>query len=688
MKGSTIFKAIFGLLVLTILGLLYWSSTLQENDLKKVSQEMSELRAETAALGQKLTRELRHRQASVDPSSPHSLVTSSQYPNLLEEDLYFSYTLPKQLGDQFKPTGIVKQAIIGRPENLHPFNGFRDVSSMIQMCSVQVADLQFGVYETMAPDMALKLEMRPCQEDSEAQEYWVHLREDVYWQPLKKAHFPNSIELAPHFLKKHKVTAYDFKFFYDAIMNPYVHEAKAASLRTYFDDIEEFRVIDAQTFVVRWKKHRTEDEEGHAVDKIKYTSLSLTGALQPLARFVYQYFADGQKIIEEDQALDTYRTNSIWAQNFAHHWAKNVIVSCGPYLFDGMSDEAISFKRNPEHYNPYAVLTEGTKYTFKESVDAVWQDFKTGKIDLCTLAPNQMMEYETFLTSDDYKTQIARNQEIQAIDYVDLSYYYIGWNQAKPFFVSEKVRKAMTLAIDRKRIIEQNLNQMAVPISGPFFRYSSAYDIAVAPYPYNPEEARRLLDEEGWIDLDGDGVRDKIIDGKTVPFRFKLYYFVKSLPSRVIAEYIMTALRDIGVHCELYGLDITDLSRQFEDKNFDAICMGWKLGTPPEDPCQLWYSSGAKEKGSSNAIGFANPEIDALIEYLNYEYDPEKREEYYHQFHRIIHELAPYTFLYTPKVRLLYRDHLQNIFVPREKQELIPGADIPEPNTQVIWFKQ
>lgn len=690
MKGAQILKALYGIGLFCLAAMLYWSSVLQEKDLKSVRQELKELRTEMVVLGQKLTRELQHvqQEPSTQKETKSEQVSATNYQNHLEQDNYTTATLPKQLGDNFRPKGILKRALLGKPENLHPFNNFRDVSQMIDLCSVAVAELKTGCYETLAPRAALKLESRPCPDNPDINCYWVHLRKDLYWEPLNPAHFPETLSLSPHFFERHPVTAHDFKFFYDAVMNPYIHDAKAASLRTYFNDIEEFTVVDDTTFVVKWKAHSTHDANGKEKTQVKYTSLSLTGALQPLARFVYQYFADGQKIIDEDTDPATYRKNSVWAQNFAHHWAKNIIVSCGPYLFDGMNEEGISFKRNPNYHDSYAVLVEGIKYIFKESFDAVWQDFKTGKIDLCTLSPNQLIELDGFLKSADYQQQKANHQAIRMLDYVDLSYYYIGWNQFKPFFSEEKVRKALTLAIDRRRIIEQNLNRMAIAITGPFFRYSPAYDETISAYPYNPEEARRLLEEAGWIDNDGDGIRDKVVDGESISFRFKLFYFVKSLSSKVIAEYIMTALRDVGVHCELCGLDIADLSRQFDDKSFDAIFMGWKLGTPPEDPRQLWHSSGAKEKGSSNAIGFANRTIDMLIDKLNYEYDKSIRLKLYHQFHQIIHEEVPYTFLYTPMVRLLYREYVQNLFIPRERQDLIPGADIPEPNLQLIWLNK
>lgn len=663
--------------------LIYWSSTLIEADLKILKKDLKSLKEQTALLSQKVRFDTSH--VSSEIRGVKKTEEDSSFPNLLKNDPYFSHILPKLLEEDFSPKGIVNEAIIGRPDHLHPFNGFKDISRMLDMCVASLSDQQFGKYETFSPDLAVKLEARPRQDNPQIHEYWVFLREDAYWQPLQASHFPDSFKLNEDFFEKHQVTAHDFKFFYDALMNPFVSEAKAAALRTYYGDIESFTVVDDFTFIVRWKPHKIQNENESY--KIKYTSLNLTASLQPLPRFVYQYFSDGKKIIDEEEE-DIYRKSSLWAQNFTHHWAKNIIVSCGPYLFDGMNDEGISFRRNPEYHNPLKALVEGMQFRFKESFDAIWQDFKAGKLDFCTLSPNQLAELDAFLESEEYQAQKVKGLAIQTLDYVDLSYFYLGWNESKPFFNSPKVRKALSMAIDRERIIEQNLNQMAVSISGPFFRYSPSYDDTIFNIPFNPDKARVLLEEEGWVDMDGDGVREKISDGKKIAFTFKLYYFVKSLSSKVIAEYISWALKDIGVDCQLVGLDLADLSRQFDDKSFDAIFMGWKLSAPPEDPRQLWHSSGAKEKGSSNAIGFSNPEIDTLIDKLNYEYNKEERLSLYRQFHRIIHEEQPYTFLYTPKVRLLYRDYVKNLFIPRERQDLLPGSNASEPNTLRIWLEK
>ena len=138
----------------------------------------------------------------------------------------------------------------------------------------------------------------------------------------------------------------------------------------------------------------------------------------------------------------------------------------------------------------------------------------------------------------------------------------------------------------------------------------------------------------------------------------------------------------------LKGVDIADLSQAIEGRSFDALFLAWALGTPPEEPRQLWHSEGAKQPGSSNYIGFANKEIDEIIEKLTFEDDPIKRKELYHRFHAIIHDEQPYTFLYAPKTAMLYREYLQNVFIPADRQDLIPGADIEEPISSIFWIKK
>lgn len=689
--GLYLFRFVVGLGIIAFMAMLYWSSLLLEEDMKSLRTQMEQLNNELLNLQNSFEKvrlapansHAENGTGNLPSLRPH---IDSSLPNLLQEDPFYAVVLPKLLGANFKPWGTFQTAIVGKPHNLHPFTDWLNVANWLQQCTVSVARLKFGIYETFAPDMAFKVEERK-DKDTGKVEYWVHLRENVYWQPLRREWFSEDIKLSNDFLKKHPVTADDFKFYFDAMMNPFVQEPGAVALRTYFGDIEELRVIDPLTFTVRWKTEEVKQPDGTTVLKTKYKAKQLTGSLRPLARFVYQHFPDGKKIIEDDESPDTYRKNSVWAQQFSQHWAKNIIISCGGWVFDGMTDRQIKFRRNTNHYFPLDVLALNEEVQFKESPDNIWEEFKINRLDSYDLRPDQILELERFLQTPEYEAQSKKGASIKRLDYVSRAYTYVGWNEARVFFGSKKVRQALTMAIDRKRIIRQTLNGMGIETNGTFYRYSPSYDESIIPWPYNPEQARRLLEEEGWYDSTGSGVIDKEIDGKRVPFRFKLMYYVKNPLIKNICEYICTALKEIQVDCVLHGVDLADLSANLDGKNFDAYALSWSLGTPPEEPRQLWHSSGAKESGSSNFIGFANAQVDAIIDALDYESDPAKRIKLYHRFDAIIHDEAPYTFLYTPKMALIYREYLQNVFIPAERQDLVPGANIAQPESSAYWLK-
>ncbi len=278
------------------MAMLYWSSLLLEDDMKEmqlslktIEKEMARLRIDASKI-----QPSRPTQVSLRETEPTIIKEEAAYPNLLHADPFYENTLPSILGSSFYPHGTLLTASFGVPSNLNPFTNWSTFAEWNALCNVSVAKQQFGKYETFTPYMALRLEERrdPL---TQIPEYWVHLRDDLYWEPLKQSFFPSSVELAPWFFEKHPVTAYDFQFYYEAVMNPYIYEGQAVTLRTYLSGIEKFQVIDPTTFVVRWKTKEIEQTDGSMQPTPPYSSLSFTGALRPLASFVYQYLPDGTK---------------------------------------------------------------------------------------------------------------------------------------------------------------------------------------------------------------------------------------------------------------------------------------------------------------------------------------------------------------------------------------------------------
>lgn len=688
-QGFFLYK-ILNAVIVAVLVLLYWSSDLIERDVKSLKTGLDGLREDV----RELIKTVSKNKCSNTASSGKQIVAPLQKeivgdplrPNLLIADPYLEKTLPNMLGEDFSTSGSLSFAFVGRPDNLNPFNGFARVCSLYDICVPGLISPHIGKFEEFAPELAVKIEEIIVEDGTGDKEFRIYLRKGVYWSPLNPKHFPKSFNLDEHFCRPHLVTAHDFKFFYDVVMNPYVSEMRAVALRKDFENIVDFSVVDDHTFTVRWRAQEVIGSDGLPVKKVRYSVLMDTFCIKPLPRFVYQYFPDGKKIVETDDDPLTYQNNSVWAQNFASHWAGNYIVSIGPYIFNGQDDHTLSLVRNPDHYQPLKCLVDKVSVVMKDSIDGIFNDFKTGRLDFCFLAPNHMDNLDAFMQSEAYRTQAAQGMAVKEVIGADNAYSYLGWNMQSVFFESKKVRQAMNMLVDKDRIIEQIFNGRAFSVTGPFSVFSPSYNNQVEGWVFSPEEAERLLEEEGWVDSDGDGIREKEIDGVKVPFRFTVCYYVQSSNTKHLAELISMSLKSAGIDCRLMGLSLADLSKRFEEKNFDALIMGWCLGSPPEDPRSLWHSEGAYQKGSGNVVGFNNAEADDLIEKLTYEEDRRERRSLYHRLHELIHEEAPYLFLFSRKTTVLYREYVRNIFVPKFRTDLIPGAEDQEVNFSIVWI--
>src|SRR6185436_4040068 len=94
--------------------------------------------------------------------------------------------------------------------------------------------------------------------------------------------------------------------------------------------------------------------------------------------------------------------------------------------------------------------------------------------------------------------------------------------EKKPGLGEKKVRQALAHLTDRDRIIQRVMLGLAEKVDSPVYRFSEEYNQDIKGYDFDPAKAAKLLDEAGWIDRDGDGVREKTIDGKPTPLRFEI----------------------------------------------------------------------------------------------------------------------------------------------------------------------
>ena len=250
-------------------------------------------------------------------------------------------------------------------------------------------------------------------------------------------------------------------------------------------------------------------------------------------------------------------------------------------------------------------------------------------------------------------------------DFLDqYSFSYMGLNmkpdgiKQKPFFVDQKVRRAMAYLIPVDEIIEVMMHGKGSRQASLISPLKSTYNDTLKLIPLDIEKAKELLTQAGWVDTDEDNIRDKMINGVKTPFSFKLSY-MSSPSSTEIVLMIKESLYKAGVVAEPTPMDFTLFYKNAMDHNFDGMMGGWGGSASYSNPMQLWHTSSWVTKGS-NFCGFGDAESDALIEEANLTLDKEKHNNALLKLQAKVYEDQPYVFLYATKRKFAIHKRFKN----------------------------
>ncbi len=307
-------------------------------------------------------------------------------------------------------------------------------------------------------------------------------------------------------------------------------------------------------------------------------------------------------------------------------------VGTGPYVFkEWVGGEKIVLEENPDYFEgpPYI-----KRIVFRVIPDLSTQflELQTGSLDFMGLSP---LQYDRQTDTPAFRRLYTKYR------YLNFGYTYLGYNLQRPLFQDKRVRQALSYAINKQEIIDGVLLGYGVAATGPYKPDTWVYNKNVRRYDYNPEMAQKLLAEAGWIDSDGDGIREK--DGRDLAFTIVTNQG-NDLRSKT-GEIIQQRFREVGINVKLRIVEWATFLKEFINPgNFDATILGWS-GGPEPDQFNIWHSSKA-EPGKLNFIGFKNSEVDDLLENGRRSFDQEKRKAYYDRFQEILAEEQPYTFLY------------------------------------------
>ncbi|MBI2897326.1 MAG: hypothetical protein HYY06_27460 [Deltaproteobacteria bacterium] len=421
----------------------------------------------------------------------------------------------------------------------------------------------------------------------------------------------------------------DVAFTFDRLMDPNV---LAAAQRADFENVDRWEAPDERTFVLRLKW-------------VHFATMPNLDHLQILPRHV---FARG---------------------DFNNHPANRAPVGTGPFVLDHWTpgDEIVLVK-NRRYWGRPAWL-DRVIYRVVRDRSVAFEMCKRGEIDLMwRLLPEQV--------ADQLDPELLSRYNL--VQYWPFKTAFWVYNTRRPFFREARVRRALTMLIDRDMIrcsVERCLSRVVGQLYPP---EQPVGQPPIPPIPFDPERAKAILDEAGWRDSDGDGVRDKRIDGKLVPFRFTFLATAGSTSLQRQAAIVQNELRRAGIDMDIQQTDWVVFSERLREHEFDAGSLLWVFDSPAIDLFSIFHSSQASG-GGVNYGAWRHAEADRILDEARHVLDASRRNAMYHRLSELVAEEQPYTVMLNQANNSLVSKRLHGVYTSiawyQERDVWIPRAE-------------
>jgi peptide/nickel transport system substrate-binding protein len=324
------------------------------------------------------------------------------------------------------------------------------------------------------------------------------------------------------------------------------------------------------------------------------------------------------------------------------------------HVLDGRDiDRAQDYNRNPLGTGPYRVAEwKAGEYILLERVPDYWRgagyprirrlmfrfvantntrinQLKSGEVHVVALVP-----WDKFREISGLPSIVVHRTPGNAYEHVTLN------ERQVPAFGDVRVRRALLHALDRESFTRTILDGLAPVAHGPIQPVSWAYTAAIARYGFDPDAARRLLDDAGWR-TGANGIRQR--DGK--PFAFTLITQAGFATRENIAQAIERQLRDVGVDVRVELHDGTAISTLWFEGRFEAMLHWWQMPADPE--LTMFFAADRTPPAGRNINYYKNDELTALLYASDRTVDREERKRLLQRAQVMVAEAVPELPLYS-----------------------------------------
>ena len=223
--------------------------------------------------------------------------------------------------------------------------------------------------------------------------------------------------------------------------------------------------------------------------------------------------------------------------------------------------------------------------------------------------------------------------------YMQNGYGYIGLNYGSDKVKDPKVRQALLYGLNRDGFMQSYYQGYGQVYNSHILPTSWAYNPDVPKYEYNPEKAKELLDEAGWKDTNGNGVRDK--DGVELELQWLTYTGSKYVDALI--PIVQQSWEQIGVKVTPELMEFGTMMDKVNNREYDIFNGAWNLSIDP-DPSGIFAIS-QDVPGGFNNIGWRNEEADKLLKEGKGTTNQEERKKAYAEWQLKFSEDVPYILL-------------------------------------------
>ncbi|MBI4879405.1 MAG: hypothetical protein HY812_07055 [Planctomycetes bacterium] len=455
----------------------------------------------------------------------------------------------------------------------------------------------------------------------------VRLREGLRWQfPAVDRDDPRYSWLVELFADEPpELCAADVKFTHDVIMNP---DAGVDHAHSYFEG-SRVEILDRRTFRVHWERFYV-----YALE----TSISWT---QILPQFLYARDEDGHAIPAEE-----------FGKAFRQHWHNSRLCGYGPYEFVRMEPDTEIVLRRMDDFPVFRPAIQEIRWEIVRDGEATVLRMLDGQVDYNVFMPQQYRKY----VLEAKEGSPFRGGRFRTKPYEKLEYIYLGWCCKRPPFDDARVRNAMSLAFHREAFLSKVYFDLAALVDSPVYYRHPHHNPDLPAIPFDLGKASKLLDEAGWGDQDGDGVRDKTIGEARRDLRFTMITFTDSTEFDTVLAVYREDLKKIGVDMQVERLPWGQFQKRvYVDQEVDAytglVGLGWEV-----DFYDYFHS-----QGGSNGGGFRDAEADELIVKYRETAAGDERLKLALRIQEILHREQPFTF-FLRRIRMsAYQPWLENV---------------------------